>query len=81
MKNTNPVAAKIAEHIKGINLAKEKVSTPLLRSPYYETYDKMMDIDEAARKLGDDKIKGHVKKINAALADLKKHMDATYLWD
>jgi copper chaperone CopZ len=88
MKYQNPTVAKIAAQIEEINLqkeevnlAKEKISTPLLRSPYYELYDKMITVEEAGRKLGDDKIKGHVKKINAALAELKKHMDATYLWD
>jgi len=88
MKNQPEHISKMQEKVEEIrlaqeeaNLAKDKVSTPLLRAPYYESFDKLMDLDQAANKLGDGKLKGAMKKIFVALAELKKQMDNNYIWD
>lgn len=64
-----------------MEMAKEKIETPVLRKPYYETGDKIGALEEAAAELRDKKLQDLVKKMYSVQTEIRNHINATYIWD
>jgi hypothetical protein len=80
MKNTNPVAAKIAEHIKEINLANAEVN---LAADYkkakkigIDIYSKIVDLKGIASKGEDKQMETLLREFDKALSKVQQYIDS-----
>lgn len=81
MKTQKELTQILSKQVEKIGLAKEKVSTPVLRKPYYETGDKIGALEDAAAELRDKKLQDLVKKMFSVQTEIRNHINATYIWD
>ena len=81
MKTQKELTQILSKQVEKIGMAKEKVSTPVLRKPYYETGDKIGALEDAAAELRDKKLQDLVKKMFSVQTEIRNHINATYIWD
>lgn len=81
IKQLKDKVAEIRLAQQEMEMAKEKIETPVLRKPFYETGDKIGGLEDAAAELNDKKLQTLVKKMQSVQNEIRAHINATYIWD
>lgn len=62
-------------------MAKEKIKTDTLRSPFYELGDKIVCLGNATYDLKDEKLRALVKQLQEQRDEIYKYLNENYIWD